>query len=766
MRIIGIKIHTDNEQSVIRNLEQDHWYPFGNYTEPTKDNGFEWNQNVNEDDMLSELYKSSVAEESERIPVGIKLSVHCIVGKNGSGKTSLLEVMFRIINNFAYRVLEHCWVEGKLNDNPQKGRQLNFAKGLNATLYFETDGNLGIICNKSEEVTFEYKSNDTEIVVPQTSLNKYVNQNRLKQLLGPFFYTIVTNYSIYSFNEEDYNGGSLRRPELNKLYNGLWVRGLFHKNDGYLAPMVIVPYRNEDGTIDIANEKKLANMRLATLAILFYSQGKSFLDKYDAAYLHYQLDSNSVKTFKQRFEYLCEERMPLSDEAVLHDGFNKAWEKYLEINEPSYKKLYPYVQGCVLSYLCYKSLRICLNYRPYGKLLGIQSISDEDKPKIIEQWKLKHPFVPFKDYQMDNKLKVVPVDGCYDTIVEKIADPKEENHITLKVKQMLLFVRTQLFKMRCEVDELSSLKSPEVMPVKDLIDGYFAIVNEDKKEEEEKLSFDNYDDVFVVLPPAIFDWELYFVEKESLVNEALDNGHRLDQLSSGEKQQLQSASYLLYHISNISSIIEDDYRVQYKHINFVMDEAELYYHPDYQRSLIKNIVQILSWSHLDADKIQSINIQLVTHSPFVLSDIPSSRTLYLKSKDQEGGKELGETFAANVHELLYNQFFIEDTMGEVSRNVMREIISTYKDRHTLSAGEKDKLRDRMPYYRYVQTIISEPYLRNTIEDMLRELGATIGVDVFTEAELLKKKADLEEQISLLTARIDKLHQNEKDKISG
>lgn len=762
MRIIGIKIHNNNERSVIRNLKQNHWYPFGDYHEPTKANGYAWNQNAHEDEMLSELYKSSVADEAERIPDGIKLSVHCIVGKNGSGKTSLLEVMFRILNNFAYKVLEKCWVEGNLNDNPQKGRQLQLAKGLNATLYFETDGNLGIIQNKQEEVYFEYKSQNPEVAVSKTSLNKYVNKNRLKMLLGPFFYTIVTNYSIYSFNEEDYNGGSLKHPERNMLYNGRWVRGLFHKNDGYLAPMVIVPFRNEDGTIDISNEKKLANMRLATLAILFYSQGKSFLDRYDAAYLHYQIDSNSGNTFKKKFDDLCEERIPLSDKETLHKKFETEWQNYLNTNEPEFNNLYPYVQGCVLNYLCYKTLRICLNYRSYGKLLGIVSVPNEDKENIIVEWNLRHPLVPFNERQFENKLKACPTDECYQEIVEKIANPKEENHITLKIKQMLLYLRTQHYQVHNEVGETMSLKAPFSKSVADLIKDYFAIVNEGKDDKHKKTAFHNYDDVFVVLPPAIFDWELYFVDKGTKVSEDLDNGHRLDQLSSGEKQQLQSASYLLYHISNISSIVEDDFRVQYKHINFVMDEAELYYHPDYQRRLIKSIVQILSWSHLNAEKIHSINIQLVTHSPFVLSDIPTSRTLYLASNEQMEGKEMGETFAANVHELLYNQFFIDDTMGEVSRNAIREIIDKYRTRLSMSAKAKKLLRARLPYYKYVQSIVSEPYLKNTLGDMLTELGRIAGVELRTEAELMEKKKVLEAQMQQLETQIQNLKPHEKD----
>ena len=38
MRIIGIKLK-DGEDSVIKNLVPDTWYPFGDYDEPSEENG-------------------------------------------------------------------------------------------------------------------------------------------------------------------------------------------------------------------------------------------------------------------------------------------------------------------------------------------------------------------------------------------------------------------------------------------------------------------------------------------------------------------------------------------------------------------------------------------------------------------------------------------------------------------------------------------------------------------------------------------------------
>lgn len=49
------------------------------------------------------------------------------------------------------------------------------------------------------------------------------------------------------------------------------VRWCFHKNDGYLAPLTLVPYR-ENGVIDIRKENNLAQQRITALSILGMSK--------------------------------------------------------------------------------------------------------------------------------------------------------------------------------------------------------------------------------------------------------------------------------------------------------------------------------------------------------------------------------------------------------------------------------------------------------------------------------------------------------------
>lgn len=128
MRLIGIKI-ISAEPVVRKSLRTNAWYPFGHdVAEPNMDDI----QAIGH--LLDEI--EGIYQIDERLP---KVSVQCIVGMNGSGKTSLLDILFRIINNFALVALK--------SDEENMGRDLQFAYGLTAKFYFETNGTIGCIYN-------------------------------------------------------------------------------------------------------------------------------------------------------------------------------------------------------------------------------------------------------------------------------------------------------------------------------------------------------------------------------------------------------------------------------------------------------------------------------------------------------------------------------------------------------------------------------------------------------------------------------------------
>lgn len=120
----------------------------------------------------------------------------------------------------------------------------------------------------------------------------------LEDWLRIFCYNVVLNYSLHSFNPTNYRGESTSQEKENKIRtigreNGLsveswtnlkkraidndmpeivdeacsWVSGIFHKNDGYMTPLVLTPFRS-CGNININSENKLSEGEVVLSAIL------------------------------------------------------------------------------------------------------------------------------------------------------------------------------------------------------------------------------------------------------------------------------------------------------------------------------------------------------------------------------------------------------------------------------------------------------------------------------------------------------------------
>lgn len=705
MRIIGIKLR-NGESSVIKNLHEDTWYPFGNYVEPSEQNRWKWNENEQDkgEKFLNQMYRSCL--EDDTFAASMLITVNCIVGGNGSGKSTLLELMLRIINNFSYRLLDVAWKEGMEENNPQKGHELHEAGGFAARLYFEADNYLGIIDYAYGNTRIRYYSYEKEAMVMEDTLERAsIGTRKLKDLLRHYFYTIVTNYSIYSFNEKDYDTKCLWNPDGIDGVDGSWIGGLLHKNDAYTSPVVLVPYRENNGSIDIENEQYLVKQRLSTLALLFASQGKSFMEDYELTRLAYRFNPNSSRHYRDKFNKWAK-KLPKNDKDRMFQSFEKAWSSYI-ITLPNYPAMIQDVKTAILNYLCYKTLKICLLYREFGVLLGVRE--------------------PIKGELEANDMEASPCyiadfrENCFEEIVKKITEEENSSHITLKIRQLLEFVRRNIYQTHARVENDGGLAGLTFKPVAEILSQNLQYLNKDKQEKKIVKRFTTYDDAFLSLPPAIFEWDVEFREKSTR-----KDGILLSNLSSGQKQLMQSFSYVLYHIKNLESVKDDKYTVGYHHINLVFDEAELYFHPEYQRQFICKLIRMLSWCHINGNKIRSLNMIVVTHSPFVLSDVPSCHVLYLANGYPE--RNDNETFAANIHELLHNQFFIKDYVGDVGRKAISDLVEDYNkvvNKEDADIQAKDLLNYPLEYYRYIANHVAEQYMRKNLLEMVDDMSQRI-----------------------------------------
>lgn len=171
-----------------------------------------------------------------------------------------------------------------------------------------------------------------------------------------------------------------------------------------------------------------------------------------------------------------------------------------------------------------------------------------------------------------------------------------------------------------------------------------------------------------------------------------------------------------------------------KTIIILLDEPDLQLHPEWQQKFISLLLDLL-YAYFPKVKFQII---LTTHSPILLSDIPRKNVIFI-NKNPDGKSvvcsdlNLKETFAANIHTLYNNSFFLDGVpIGEFAKHKIEEIY----DRIESGQIDNNTLYD---IYR-----IGEPILRNIL---------------LQKYDSKRKTLPNEERVFLLKEELAKLEKN-------
>lgn len=208
-------------------------------------------------------------------------------------------------------------------------------------------------------------------------------------------------------------------------------------------------------------------------------------------------------------------------------------------------------------------------------------------------------------------------------------------------------------------------------------------------------------------------------------------------LSDGEKQIF---SILIDVIYVLSDTLWSDNQV------IILDEVDAYLHPSWMKELLSILIKLVSEFNRKYEA-KNIHLLMVTHSPFILSDIPKQNVLFLNRdrngdcKVVDGLKEKKETFGANIHTLLSDSFFMEDgLMGEFSKKKISHIKQFYEK--VIKYKEKPKCREvykkiyidkKQKEFWQIQKIIGEPFIQKIVQNQLEEielilLGKNVAID--------------------------------------
>ena len=653
--------------------------------------GYEITNNVltikEENKISSNIYNLFLKDKEGQQP---SISINAIVGENGSGKSTIVEYVIRLINNLSAAIF------GEKFSNPA-AEHLHYIEGMDGELWYLVDNKaVRLVVNGRKVNLFSYtKDTQEEKFCNETLLlsnektdslipMKPLSLDKLKEFIPSLFYTLVSNYSIYAYNSVDYLDENnsielekkIRGKVTNAKYECNWLSGIFHKNDGYQSPIVLTPYR-EEGNININTEKQLSKERLISLLLMdskYYRTINGHLDVIGLKIIKnkksknrktlkeeglYHLTENGFKNIKKRIIELWIEKIGISKE---------------EIENNNYKEE-------ISTYIAYKTLKIASRYKQYSNIFYTKQ--HQRMYSRFDEWLLK---------KLIGKM-------CNDT-----------SHITKKIRQCFLHLLYNTFGLKPEGETVIKINKAEER-IKDYL--------QKSKELSDKPFFKNIS-IDDLLPPPIFSIEIILKDKDTPNSDNVP----FNTLSSGERQQAFSISSALYHLANIESVHNDENneRVRYSNALIIFEEVELYFHPQLQKQLIKNLLDGIKQMHFK--HIKSIQIIFVTHSPFILSDIPTENILALK-KDCTETKEL-KTFSANIYDILNTSFFMEEgAIGDYAQWIIQFVLERLENRQSRAPEgllELISLIDEPIYHKVLMQKYYEIYPNETLlKERIKEL---------------------------------------------
>lgn len=668
LKLIGINILSDCKPFIKKNLESNSPYLF--YKEFELVNPNSKGQFTVEKSEENTISKDFFAYKGSSHP---RLSFSAIVGKNGSGKSAIIDIVLRLINNLAFKHIPSATKYSKV--------ELKWTKGIYAQLYFILDGTYFLVQQDGDSTNNIVLYKNTQTKNGQFRWIRERSKTTKVALGDSFFYTVLMNYSLYAFNTYDYKEewGNKEKED------SCWLKGLFHKNDGYQTPAVLNPMRTK-GKIDVNRENSLAKDRLISL---FFNeqeeQNSNFTNINDNSSVASLIITPADENVERKYNEIIGDWKANQSESVEPNFFDylkgiiiTEWQNKYKF-KPKYDNDTEY--EIATQYLVYKTISIAQTY----------------------------------DNQLEHSSCLLPINGeewNSNRLMELqkfITDlDNESSHITFKLRQTLAFLTFRHLEIKNEKLNLS-------------ISDFAKLVQNRLSKQWNYLDF---------VPAPLYHTEI--IVRNIITHEEFP----FTKLSSGERQMIYSGSGILYHLRNINSIQKNLRRVKYRHINIVLDEIELYFHPEYQRKYIDYLIKSIRSIRLT--EIESINLLLATHSPFILSDIPESNVLFLdEGKQQEG---ISETFASNIHTLYKNNFFVKGMpIGEFAKNKIKVLFEKVKKSQSSDIEILNEIN-----------LVGEHLLKSQLIKIYNQNSPL---------DLIKKVSELEQEVKILRSKINDTNSN-------
>lgn len=591
----------------------------------------------------------------------LHVTFSAVVGENGAGKSTLIELFIRLCNNFAASLFgEYSDIQGKPH--------LHYIDGIYAELYYRNDDTYSPVYYRLKIEGRNVELLQYTVGNPQNGIVKYIpdvnpifdnagsidpnlrieqpferfiapkGEANVKEILSHFFYSYVSNFCSYAYNHSDFATESTKELYERKCRKcgpiplsdsqKHWLEGLFHRKESYQVPIVLYPNR-KDGNININNENWLAYVRFLSVLISEKSRFRKINDHLEVTGFQLSINSHDVyddKYIRKEADY----RFTQQGYRILRNKIIDEWGKIVGFNLKE-KAEERNLGEDALDYLVYKTLKVSSEYSFLRRYFHSKHCKSRSK------------------FDLEALKRFIGLLA------------KDTSHITRKIRQTLIYILFGLYDFK---------DANTFMTLDEIRSNCAEIYQLATKAGENKwlitLTVSSIEDL---TPPPFMTTTVVLkdTKSEDVIN--------FKTLSSGEKQLIYSITGIIYQIINLDSVSNSGSSdlVCYSSVNVILEEIELYFHPDMQRRLVKFILDAISQCTFHF--VKNVNVMLVTHSPFILSDIPASNILAL-TKDglPLGDREIVKSFGANIHDILRHPFFLKDgAVGEFASDFISSL---------------------------------------------------------------------------------------------
>lgn len=254
-----------------------------------------------------------------------------------------------------------------------------------------------------------------------------------------------------------------------------------------------------------------------------------------------------------------------------------------------------------------------------------------------------------------------------------------------------------------------------------------------------------------ICPEKLSEWHKWVYKRgDYIVARYFDvsysnNGDPNSRLSTGEHVVLKLFSRLYQVLCN-------DYR-RPENIKdaglLLLDEAEIGLHPDWQRMFVACLVDFINC--LMARTGNSVQIILSSHSPLILSDLPTGCVSFLKKNENKTEtilekKDSPVSFGANIYDMFKEGYFLRSSIGEYAQKKIQNLYSIYNMKN--KAEQETRFLQDYEELKFIVNSIADPFISSNAKAIFIEMSELYNRECL--------KAQLRKEIDERQDLLDKL----------